>query len=423
LEVNQFLLISFLIPPLGFPLGLYGLWTDFTNWRKYILCIALSVFSFAYCYDVYTLVEEDGPDWSRYRLFVREIQNKTLLDAWSDGYEGSLLYGFVSMAWIVAQIGDFNLLPAVTTSVTYYIALYVACKIADDYSVPHNNLFLWVIFLGLTLNFGAIVSNIRNVFSLALTGFAVFRDLYEHKKNWTTFFLYLFPVSVHPAAFAVWFARGIVPIVRFFYIPFAITAIIVGPMTEWVSEQLSYLNIESNNVLGWFVKQSIEKLNWYFNDNFTEWAVFVHNDVYENVTKLAQMWVVFVLMVSIVLAFQKLRIQTRFTANDLDKINNFLYVICLLTVSCWPIWNPIYWRFAALAIVMGSVIFLPVLQFGGYWQRRIVLSVYFSTPFIFCIWAKNMLMVEKAKFLFGPFVSSPLIISIIDLLQHFGIVE
>ena len=198
-------LLTMMFPLLGLPLGLYGIYRNFRSWSIYVFCIALFFGAWAYVYN--PTIETD---LTRYFDYINSLSNISLIETMSSGIYGrrvQALFGFVIMSWGASQLGDPHLIAAFTVFAIYYVSLKITCQIGADYKINNKRIILHIVFLIFIINFYGITNNIRNVFSFSLIILAVFRECYENKKNALTYFLYLFPLFIHPSAFVLLFIR------------------------------------------------------------------------------------------------------------------------------------------------------------------------------------------------------------------------
>lgn len=426
--MNTFLLLSFFIPPLGLPLGLYGLYKDFAHWRKYVFCLAL--FAWAYAYSVVPVFvggEENGPDLARYFADVQILGKYNFFDALEVGFRDKFCYVHLFLAWLAGICGDEHLLPAFTVFVVYYVGLYILCYVANDFSIKKKYLFYYLLFMILAAPFYSVVSNIRNVFAFCVVGLAVFRDVYLRKRNFLTLLLYVVPPFIHISAIVLIGLRLVLPLLNRFRLLATISLMISFKIINVLYE--GYLDaLEGNTVLD-FLRAVVVKAYIYFNGAVAE-------DWINVVSKTKLFWIeryVYFAILSILCAGAYYIFLRRLTFelqnNNKAKFDvliqfiSFTYFVGITSLACWPMATPCYWRFCTAFIMFGGCIYLPIMQNGLLWIRQIVNCIFLFVLPCMMFWGKRLWSCDIPHLFWQPFASSPLMILIVDVLQHFSIVE
>ncbi len=163
-----------------------------SKFRLFLPAFISIFFILAYCYE-----PTYENDLARYFVMIDNCRHLPLRDAFSWGNDGLALKNFIF--WIVAQLGDKHLMPAISTSTLYGVSAYIACDTCQNKKV------LWRVLLVqlMLLPFLEVVSNVRNVMVFALMILAVYRDLCQKKRDIATLLLYLLPIFIHFAGIVI----------------------------------------------------------------------------------------------------------------------------------------------------------------------------------------------------------------------------
>lgn len=418
MTVSPFLILSILFPPIGLPIGIYGLYKNH-NWKQCIACIAICLATFAYCF-----VPTGHPDLVTYFERIADYRNLTFKEAffYEERIGSGNLYSTYVFFWIVAKIGDYHLISSITTFIIYYIGMYITCSIADDLAINNKTRNAYIIFLVLTINYYGIINNIRNVCAFAIIIFAVYRDCYEKKKDFLTLFLYLFAIFFHTSAilfFAVRLTIEIKGVLRYL-----VSGIIV--MTPNILDIIYpyALRMPSNSVFN-VIRYSLIKGYRFFNDTSSEWGLIVANSGSYKLSRVLyiSLAIIFSICAIRVLGdkniYNELKINGYNKVEELKKFTSCGLYAALLTIACLPMLMPEYWRFASAMILSCAPIYYlsHQLKKSSILIRILHRSIFLFTPLCMMLWIREFKACDLTILLFGPFISSPIIIFFKDLIN------
>jgi hypothetical protein len=413
------LVLSILIPPLGIPLALIGLSRNNKNWRYYAFSICLALAILAYCYE-----PNMETDLTRYFTYIETLGKLSFKDAFMynnfgeyglNGGQSIVVFTFV--CWVAGRIGDVHLVPALSVFVVYYISFYLLYSIGDDYKIKNKYIFQYVIFLLMSLNFYAVVNNVRNVCAFCLVALASFRDCYQKKRNIVTFVLYVIPLLIHPTSFFLILLRFALVITSKVRVLIVSLVVLVKPIISlFYTRKFRYSN---------FFRRLIIKSYNYFFDTSSEWGLTVKASVSENMFRF--LYIGIGVMLCVGSFFLVVRLKKDLSENDehtegLIRYTDLLFGYGLMTIACTPMLRPEYWRFATLQIgVSGSTyIILKSKE-----NKNVFVNILITAMFAFGIagmvlWMRNLLRYMDVVAVFGKtFISSPIIIAVMDLLNQF----
>lgn len=139
-----------------------------------------------------------GSDLSRYYVELSILKNISLQQALLNSLYSSTPLTTIFF-WIIAQVGIFNLLPCLATSISFILIFKV---LLEEKKIVHlsNQLFsLFILLFICIFSLRAALTGVRQITSYALLLLAVYIDFFSQKKytSGLKLFLYLLPVLVH----------------------------------------------------------------------------------------------------------------------------------------------------------------------------------------------------------------------------------
>ena len=425
--------LSFLCPPLGIPFGFYGLHKDYSNWRKYIFCIALALGAFAYSFN-----PTGSTDLVAYFMHFEDFGAKTFWEAVTytgrtrQGL-GTNLYTAYAFFWLIGRIGDFHIAPAISTMLIYYIGYYITCRIGEDLNVPLNKIIKYLVFITVTINFYGIVNNIRNVFAFAVIGYAVFRDCYENKRNVWTYILYIFPVFFHTSAILFIFIRLALFIPGRFKWGVAVALLGVRSLINVLQNNI--YRISGSNPLITMFKFAIAKGYTFYNETTETSGAWGRVVAQSGSLKLSRYCYIAIALLFIIVAINEYRRKNAMLVADcadgankndvdvkrFDKIYLFAVYLGAITLSTVTMLTPEYWRFVSAFILYAGVIYLSY-PFKDNAKRLssicFEICFYILSPICTVLWVREFVHgAELLTLLFKPFISSPIIVIAIVFLN------
>lgn len=203
--VTAMLLAAFLLTPFGAFFLLLMIYKKPSLRHKYASFVGLLFGMMGYCTRPVRTI-----DISRYFEQIDGIRELPFSQAagWMD--DGLIVKNV--FFWLIAKIGDNQLLPFFSLLIIYGITTYVlADALEDDDKKLFGNILLLQI---LQIPFYTVFSNVRNVVAFAFLLLAVYRDLYRQKRDIITLVLYIVPCYIHLTGFVIVIVRFSVPIIK-----------------------------------------------------------------------------------------------------------------------------------------------------------------------------------------------------------------
>lgn len=408
------LLFSILLPPLGLPIGILGLWLDRKQWKAYIFCISLAFASITYSYQAVS-----DTDIVRYWAMAESSANLSFFDGITLGYYGSAngenLWVMNALLWASGRLGDVRLIPALSTFFVYYISLYITSRIGMDYFISTGRYLSYIIFSLIALNYFSISNNVRNVCAFLMIGYATFRDVYQHKRNIPTYLLYFCPILIHTSAIILLLLRLLIQPIKKMYIPAIVLALSFYPTLQALYPYAMQFT-ESPNIFSGLILKTYS----YFNHVDSEWVQEVQASGSEKVLKILYITIAISLCLAYIWnSYRRMNIKTSQLTlvyvkdTDLELYNSFVAFVCLLAIACTPMLLPEYWRFTATAIALGGGICFRYKQITADKATNFLFS--FFMLFIGCccmiLWVRYLFMyADVPTTLINTFKSSPVLI-------------
>lgn len=315
------------------------------KWRRYLPFYILTVFMVSHAF-----LPDHEMDLTRYfELAERLIRYDNFFLVLNHGEEGLFVRNI--FLWAMAKLGDVRLIPAVSNSIVYGIAFYIAADTAEREEAWR--LIPAIVTLQIiALPFYNITSNVRNVCAFSLIILASYFDFVKNRRTIGNLILYVLPCFLHSAGFIILLLRILVSFTgkhrfvllsAFLFMPTAI--------------RLAYDYRHSLNFLGGTIQYGIVKLYSYWNtENISAFEIRVLNSTSQQLQRL-------LMMVSAVLLL--LLFYWYMKHNGMQKVERFqtlFMFICAMTLACWVFIAPHYWRFYCAAIIASPVVLIPVMK-------------------------------------------------------------
>ena len=339
-------IISLLICLAFMPLCLFysaiGLITAPQKWKKYIPFLIYSLFVIAYSYNPI-----GTPDLVRYIDLVQSIENTSLPEAIKILGDGLFVEDFYF--WFIAQLEDYNLLGAIPITITYAIAIYILCDISADYKAEKYIPYLMALLFAL-LPFINILSNLRNITAFAVIVYASYEDLIKKKRNAFIIALYILPCFFHRTAVLILALRLVVYVANWLK-PILIALVAVAPIA------IDLLFFRISLIPSTFLQSLIRMIYWYFHDDLkSEYSRAVSRSGADLFNRMIFIGLAIVFIIII------LRISKKYVKHEYNLYNTFVFSIAIVTIACYPVVTPQYWRFAAAFIIAGwASVLIPAL--------------------------------------------------------------
>ena len=187
------LLMSFLINPLGALMLFLLIFGKPSLHQKYVFFIGLLFGIIGYC-----MTPTREIDISRYWLQLDYIRDSAFSNAFNWNGDGLFIKNI--FFWVISKANDNHLLPFFSMLIVYSSAGYIISKSVEG---KENSFGLLLILELLLLPIYNIFSNVRNATSFAILSIAVFRDIYQNKRNCVTIMMYVIPCFIHMTGFVV----------------------------------------------------------------------------------------------------------------------------------------------------------------------------------------------------------------------------
>ena len=254
------------------------------------------------------------------------------------------------------------MLSAFTTFFIYYIGFYVTCRIGEDLKCDSKSIKTNIFFIILSSNFFGIINNIHNIFAFSIFALAVFRDLYQRKRNIFTMILYIIPCFLHFTAIIFVVLRIIILLPEILKKIFAIILLFSTFIIEFLFNLTSKISVSTP--INRFIYSVVKSANSYFFDSISEYAMATQGSRLQLVMKI-----VFGVMAICFIALSKILNKNIYNNNIRDHCEHhevailrtlpFINFVVFTTLACLPTSTPTYWRFAAIFTLLSGIIFLP----------------------------------------------------------------
>lgn len=282
-------------------------------------------------------------------LSYRELMQQTRLNDWLIN----------QMFWALGRLGWRSLLPAVSAFVLYSVMLEIYGGVLQRTKTSKNLKFILLMFTMSIVSFYFSTEIIRNMLAFSISIYAVFRDLYQKKRNVYTIILYIMPCMIHISAFVFIILRAAVWMFSSIY-PLFLAGIFVSPFMLYEVYQ-AIKNIKFSNRLLEMLRQCIYGAYWYYYEFDYGWALAVKNSGFMNVQRLF----FFVLLAAVLLEI--FLYHRRFVKENPEhaKLLLFLEGFGALTFVTFHIMDAIYLRLYYIWFLILPAILFPVIQMAS----------------------------------------------------------
>ena len=334
------------------------------------------------------------------------------------------LFVFTFFCWMAGKVGDPHIIPAISTFLVYYIGFYVTCQMGADLACKESKIIEYILFTLLALNCYAIINNVRNVLAFCLIGFATFRDCYQKKRTPWTYLLYIFPLFLHESAILILILRFVMllsgKIKAFFFVAVAF----IFPILDWLNSVIPRLT--GNSALTRMIRKFITKAYWYFNDSSSSWGLLVQKSTSFRMERFANIALAFIFcFLSFYLSEKKIiPITPERNEKQVDKIYSIMdysFYLGVFTIACIPMLTPEYWRFFTAMTTFAGGIYLTSSNWAPKYVRFLHKIIFLFAFLCAVIWARGLLNSELNSLFLKPFISSPVLIFVNDVLNCFNV--
>lgn len=279
---------------------------------------------------------QTDPDIVRYIEMVKNYSELNILDIFNAGaYENLFIIDI--WFWIIAQTGDYQLVAATTCFFTYLIIFYIL----QDYCYRNNfslqtKIIATILVMGV-VNFALVVNAIRSVVAFSLVLLAIYRELYQNKKNICTYICYIIPIFMHFASILLVVIRLGIFIKRKWLKVFAVAICFISVYIEFVVEIINKLpkSIPFISYIQSFATRALMYFKW----DEGGWATAVSNSGYYKLNKI------FSLIVLIITLFIFIKMKKQLRVIWSNKFDSYIIVYFAITFACFSMTTPTYQRF------------------------------------------------------------------------------
>lgn len=317
--------------------GIIGIYFNSKSWRKYIFILSLVIFMVAYSYQPH-----GSSDLTRYLEYISECKGLTFFQV--NQLFGDSLYVKNFFFWLVALINNPHLIPAITTTIVYGVTWYITC---DSAEMKGNTTSLPIVLLLQTmcLQFVTIINNVRNVSAFSLVILAAYLELVKKRKSIFIYILYVIPIFIHPSALVLVIFRIML------ILPRIVTLLLVGVMIFFPVLLNFVYSSGIAKFLGSFMNENLDKLWDYLNDPLTSvYSSYVSSSRAFMFQRYSMMGLAVIMLVAYIY------VRKNKVGKKLYLFESFNALINVMTLACWPIVTPMYWRFSTAAIASSGTI-------------------------------------------------------------------
>lgn len=404
-------MLTVICPPVGGLISIINVFKDRKEWRKYIFSICYALAALAYCY-----VPTTDSDLVRYFNDVKRYSGFSFGELFTRFITGKeLLISYSSIAWVVGKLGMPHLLPAISTFFVYFIPLYIMFKVTEDINGDLKKCVEYMLFMIVTISFFSIANNVKNILAFCVAFYAIYRDVYLKKRNALTAFIYLFAFFLHASCMIIILIRFVTLLtgkLRVFALLFALF------MKQFVS--LLYINvgrISTDNVFSRLLSNFINKGWLYYYNTEASWAIVSSQSGSIKAAKIVYVLIVSIIVIYLVLYQRKKYYIDTFMNRELSvslmRMSDCLFFMGVITFGCVPMVMPEYWRFAAIVILFGGIVFSTyymIFRAEKIGNQLFYVAALLAVP-AFLIWVRELFLYsDVASMIAKSFLANPIYI-------------
>lgn len=345
-------IIAIICPFLGLVIAMLDLrFGDGKRWRTDIVCISIFFANLSYCY----IPENNRVDLFRYLEYFHSLYGLSLVETLMNAYRGSNLYAFNFLIWLGNAIDDVNIIPAISVFTVYFICFFVSCKVCQNEGYNYKYAFIYVCFAIISLDWYSLTNNVRNIMAFAIIGYAIFRDVYQKKRDALTILSYIIPIFIHQTAVLFVLVRCTLWFLKSKKLKKAVLAMVflVNPIV-----QLLYSNI-SRVTSSPFILYIVSKAYNYLFDTSSAYGLRVQNSSRSFVARVLYLSLVAIVCIIIYKGYLEKENDNKAEESQFDT---YVLITGLVALSCMFMLRPEYWRFSATVIVFGGAAVIPFLR-------------------------------------------------------------
>lgn len=162
--------------------------------KFYIICLCVMAFFYK--------PSETGDLYRIYNL-MDQFSTMQFKDFWNIYIVNSRIPVAYLLYWGVGHTGINNLLPVISTLISYSIIFYVMNKTQELYFISKTSLVISLWFLMITSIYISVIGGIRMMISLSLILYSYFRNVVEKKVGIFEIVFYILALLIHEMSYAV----------------------------------------------------------------------------------------------------------------------------------------------------------------------------------------------------------------------------
>lgn len=396
-------------PALAFPVSLISLSYSKKNWKLHIVSVSLFFAWMSYCYH-----PQSDTDLTRYFEYVESLADYSFVEAVTHSYGGQVtLYVFNFFGWLAMQIQDKHFLPAISTFIVYYVGLYITCSVGEAENIDIKYVRRYILFILCAIDWYDVANNLRNIMAFCFVSLAVFRDVYQKKRNVTTILCYILPVFVHPTAILIVLLRFVLMATVRLKIFLSVSVVLVYPVINFLYE------VVRPRISVSFINYIIIKMYNYFYDSGSEWGMIVSRSRFYKVNRIVFIsFVAAFCILAIVYYKNNYQIEKKVCKrkNGLFEYQQFAFLIGLLTVSSSQTLMAVYTRFVPVLVISGGIIFLPCAQksLKPFSMKLCLNYIMLVAPFCLVLWMYRLHYLNICDLVATMLLNSPFTVIVKD---------
>ena len=306
---------------------------DFAKRRNVIFSAAL--FSLIMSVLAMGLVNSDGGDLTTYSNEVLQYEGAHLSELNNFKYADYPIASFVF--WVIGQTGNPHLIQGACACIEYYIISYIVLRFLNDNKANGAVICFAIASILAFVPLYNSVSALRSTISLSIGVLALFRDVYEKKRNLFTMLLYFCPIFIHAVGLTMLGIRLLLIMsnkvhVNCFFLGFAVLPVVLAG-----SSILSGL-------FAIFAINPIDILTSYVNQSESGWSATVANSMFYQLYRILN------IVVAIAFSWMLLQLSRRMDSKAEKNLCAVLLACLGLIVGfCFFFTDPAFMRYSYTA--------------------------------------------------------------------------
>lgn len=377
-----FLIIAIIIPIIGLPLYCLGYISKQKEYQVIgWLFLAYFMGIMGYCFQN----PLTDPDIVRYLEMVEAYANLNFADIFNAGNYANL-YIIDLWFWVIAQTGNYQLVAFTSCFFSYVIFLYILLDYSNRNCFTTNLRIVSIVLMFGLINFCLVVNAIRSVLAFALILLAVYKEVYQKRKNVGVYILYIVPLLMHFASISLIVMR-LVLIIRKRWIKILSLFIVFVPLyIEPLATLTRFMPLSIPFASD--IKYFSERVLMYFKWNEGGWASAVQNSGFYSLNKI---FTVCVLIFTLLIYWRIKRLKKPIFNNEFDT---FIILYFAIIFACFAMATPTYQRFSVPIWVFCIIIITQYLSVRKRKDKYYYLCVLFMLLFGMVGYFLNMYMLN-----------------------------